>query len=111
MPTAQPISNHRRHGDEDDDDHGGRDAVDPALAAGGPLSPRSRTRQFGVVPCVTRDQQRHDDPERQEDAGNDVGQRPGLVALVGAAAGAVNTLAGGGTLLIYPALLACGLPP
>jgi hypothetical protein len=34
-----------------------------------------------------------------------------LVALVGVAAGAVNTLAGGGTLLVYPALLACGLPP
>lgn len=37
-----------------------------------------------------------------------------LVALIAAAgflAGAVNTLAGGGTLLVYPALLACGLPP
>jgi uncharacterized membrane protein YfcA len=37
-----------------------------------------------------------------------------LIALVVAAgflAGAVNTLAGGGTLLVYPALLICGLPP
>jgi uncharacterized membrane protein YfcA len=35
----------------------------------------------------------------------------GLVALAGILAGAVNTLAGGGTLLVYPALLAFGLPP
>ncbi|MGO4692270.1 sulfite exporter TauE/SafE family protein [Glaciibacter sp. 2TAF33] len=35
----------------------------------------------------------------------------GLVALAGVLAGAVNTLAGGGTLLVYPALLAFGLPP
>lgn len=35
----------------------------------------------------------------------------GLVALAGVCAGAVNTLAGGGTLLVYPALLASGLPP
>ncbi|MEO6828103.1 MAG: sulfite exporter TauE/SafE family protein [Microbacteriaceae bacterium] len=35
----------------------------------------------------------------------------GLVAVAGFLAGAVNTLAGGGTLLAYPALLACGLPP
>jgi uncharacterized membrane protein YfcA len=34
-----------------------------------------------------------------------------LIALAGACAGAVNTLAGGGTLLVYPALLASGLPP
>jgi uncharacterized membrane protein YfcA len=34
-----------------------------------------------------------------------------LVAVAGFLAGAVNTLAGGGTLLVYPALLACGLPP
>ncbi|WP_349899428.1 sulfite exporter TauE/SafE family protein [Parafrigoribacterium soli] len=34
-----------------------------------------------------------------------------LVAVAGLLAGAVNTLAGGGTLLVYPALLACGLPP
>ena len=34
-----------------------------------------------------------------------------LVILTGFAAGAVNTIAGGGTLLVYPALLACGLPP
>lgn len=34
-----------------------------------------------------------------------------LVALAGVCAGAVNTLAGGGTLLVYPALLAAGLPP
>lgn len=35
----------------------------------------------------------------------------GLVAIAGFLAGGVNTLAGGGTLLAYPALLACGLPP
>jgi uncharacterized membrane protein YfcA len=35
----------------------------------------------------------------------------GLVALAGVLAGAVNTIAGGGTLLVYPALLAFGLPP
>jgi uncharacterized protein len=35
----------------------------------------------------------------------------GLVALAGILAGGVNTLAGGGTLLVYPALLAFGLPP
>lgn len=35
----------------------------------------------------------------------------GLIALAGLCAGAVNTLAGGGTLLVYPALLASGLPP
>jgi uncharacterized protein len=34
-----------------------------------------------------------------------------LVALAGFAAGAVNALAGGGTLLSFPALLAAGLPP
>lgn len=34
-----------------------------------------------------------------------------LVGVAGFFAGAVNTLAGGGTLLAYPALLACGLPP
>jgi uncharacterized membrane protein YfcA len=34
-----------------------------------------------------------------------------LVAVAGFLAGAGNTLAGGGTLLVYPALLACGLPP
>ncbi len=34
-----------------------------------------------------------------------------LVAVAGLLAGAVNTLAGGGTLLVYPALLASGLPP
>ncbi len=34
-----------------------------------------------------------------------------LVGLAGFAAGAVNALAGGGTLLSFPALLAAGLPP
>ncbi len=34
-----------------------------------------------------------------------------LVVVAGAAAGAVNAVAGGGTLLSYPALLAAGLPP
>jgi uncharacterized membrane protein YfcA len=34
-----------------------------------------------------------------------------LVLAAGAVAGAVNALAGGGTLLSYPALLAAGLPP
>jgi uncharacterized membrane protein YfcA len=34
-----------------------------------------------------------------------------LAALAGAAAGAVNALAGGGTLISFPALLALGLPP
>lgn len=34
-----------------------------------------------------------------------------LVVVAGVLAGAVNTLAGGGTLLVYPALLASGLPP
>ncbi|MEO6504621.1 MAG: sulfite exporter TauE/SafE family protein [Terrimesophilobacter sp.] len=34
-----------------------------------------------------------------------------LVAVAGFFAGGVNTVAGGGTLLAYPALLACGLPP
>jgi uncharacterized membrane protein YfcA len=34
-----------------------------------------------------------------------------LVALAGAAAGAVNAIAGGGTLVTFPALLAVGLPP
>ncbi len=34
-----------------------------------------------------------------------------LVALAGAVAGAVNAIAGGGTLVTFPALLAAGLPP
>lgn len=36
---------------------------------------------------------------------------PWLVLLAGFAAGAVNAIAGGGTLLTFPALLAAGLPP
>jgi uncharacterized membrane protein YfcA len=35
----------------------------------------------------------------------------GVLVVAGFAAGAVNALAGGGTLLVYPALLAGGLPP
>ena len=38
------------------------------------------------------------------------GQMP-LLALAGFAAGAVNALAGGGTLISFPALLALGIPP
>lgn len=35
----------------------------------------------------------------------------GLLALAGLVAGAVNAVAGGGSLLLFPALLAAGLPP
>jgi len=34
-----------------------------------------------------------------------------LVALAGAASGAINALAGGGSLVLFPALIACGLAP
>ena len=34
-----------------------------------------------------------------------------LIALAGFAAGAVNALAGGGTLISFPALVAAGFPP
>lgn len=34
-----------------------------------------------------------------------------LVALAGAASGAINALAGGGSLVLFPALIACGLSP
>lgn len=35
----------------------------------------------------------------------------GLVALAACAAGAVNAIAGGGSLITFPVLLACGVPP
>jgi hypothetical protein len=42
-----------------------------------------------------------------------IGDLPRLAAIAGAglAAGAVNALAGGGSLLSFPALIAAGLPP